>query len=510
MTHRRPQGPTRGSWARVPLAAFAGLALSACSADKGDSAFPVPEAAELVDSTRALRLDVYPPGNLELLPQSFTVLPADIEEIYLALAPTLEITGTVVGTLPSPVDITVPSAEEAPVEARVTLEVPGTIMRATTTTSADGTYAMEVPSGVGYRMVAVALDPIDLPLFIEEELSFSEDTALEVSMGLGVPVSGTALETDGGTLPAGSIVHLVDARTGESGPDAELTATGDWMLRALPGDYTLVLEGTTGSTMPTVPFELSVEEESLFHRLALVPGVVDVSAISGSVVDQDGRPVDDAEVRFTAQSLADLPADASHQVSTDTDRNGLFTRQLAHGTWLMEVIPAYEETTMSPMTAIIEVSDGATSVGTVTLGTQARLDAKVMVGGQPARDIVVTAVEQSFKNYTYTATSDDEGWIHLDVPDVPLNLTLQSPDADQPITRLEVPAPADVSRIDLDDEGSLVAGVLLDPDGVPLPYALVEIRDHEGVLLGTTLTDASGDFRVTVALLEDFELDSGR
>ena len=97
----------------------------------------------------------------------------------------------------------------------------------------------------------------------------------------------------------------------------------------------------------------------------------------------------------------------------------------------------------------------------------------------------------------------------LRVPNVPLDLTLQSPDADQPITRVESVLPNDVSRIDLDDEGSLVSGVLLDPSGSPLSFALVEIRDSEGVLLGTTLSDGGGEFRVTVAQIEDFGLDSG-
>ena len=489
------------------LAAFLGA--TACSeADK--STFNVPEDAALVESPRAIRLDVYPPGNLDLLPQSFTVLPSDLEDVFLALASTVVIEGTVTGQLPSPIDITIPSDDSTSVEARVTIEVPDTVMRATTTSAPDGTYSLALPAGVGYRTVAAALDPIDLPLFIEEFVPLTEDTIFDIEMGLGIPVSGTATQTDGEPLPSGARVHLVDEATGEAGPASALTSAGDYLLRALPGDYTLVLDGASGSSMPTVPFPLSVDEEDFFIRQDLTPGTVPLGSVSGSVVDADGRPVDDAEVRFSAVSLVDLPAETTAEVSTDTDRNGLFTRQLARGTWALEVIPAYEpNATLSPTTLTIDVASASVETGPVTLGPRANLDARVMIGSQAARNIVVTAEEQGFNGYTYTATSDKDGWVSLEVPNVPLDLTLQSPDADQPITRLEVASPADVTRIDLDDEGSLVTGLLLDPEGSPLPYALVEIRDAEGALLGTTLTDDNGELRVTVALIEAFELDTG-
>ncbi len=483
--------------------------LIACSSDTGKG-YEIPESADLVDTPRALRLDVYPPGNLDLLPQTFTVLPEEIEDVYLALAPTLTVTGTVEGTIPSPVDITIPSSNTEPVEARITLEVPGTVMRAVTTSDARGNYSVEVPSGVGYRAVAVALDPFDLPLYIEDNIVLNDTSPLNIQMGLGIPVSGIAQQTNGATLPTGSRVRLIDDFTGEVGPYAPLATSGEYLLRALPGDYTLLLEGSTGSTMPSVPWTLTVTDEDIAIRQDLEPGTLSISNVSGVVVDEDGRAIDDAEVRFTAISLDDLPGDTTDVVATDTDRNGLFNRQLPQGTWLMEVIPVYDDVaTLSPTMTSIEVSGSTTEVGSVELPQRANLDARVMIGGQPARNIVVTAQEQGFNRYTYTASSDDEGWVHFELPNVPLDLTLQSPDADQPITRLEVPSPTDVSRIDLDDEGSLVTGILLDPSANPLLYALVEIRDDEGTLLGSTITDGSGEFRVTVGLLEAFEQDSG-
>jgi hypothetical protein len=485
------------------------LPLCVACQDSKEASYALPTNAEIVESARAIRLDVYPPGNLGLLPQSFTVPPDTLDDVYLGLAPTVSLDGSVFGTLPSPVDITIPSEEAAPVEARITFEIPNTVMRATTTSDASGAFTVDVPAGVGYRAVAVALDPLDLPLYVEESVPFIQDDVYEIDMGLGIPVSGEALQSDGSTLPAGSRVRLFDNETGESGPEAALSPEGAYLVRALPGEYTLVLDGATGSSMPSVPFALSVEEDDPFIRADLTPGTVPLGAVSGSVVNQDGRPIDDAEVRFSAVSLVDLPADATAEVSTDTDRNGIFTRQLAQGTWQLEVIPAYAPTaSLSPTTLLIDVTTETVNIGSVTLMPRASLDARIMIGTQPARNIVVTAEEQGFNRYTYSATSDQDGWVHLDVPNVPLDLTLQSPDPEQPITRIEVPFPGDVSRVDLDDEGSLVAGTLLDSEAVPLPYALIEIRDAEGALLGITLTDAGGEFRVTVALIEEFELDT--
>ena len=88
--------------------------------------------AEVVESESALRLDVYPSGGGDLLPQSFTVLPEGIEGIALELSPTVTVSGSVYGAAPSPVDITIPSDEALPVVARLSFQVPDTVMRAST------------------------------------------------------------------------------------------------------------------------------------------------------------------------------------------------------------------------------------------------------------------------------------------------------------------------------------------------------------------------------------------
>ena len=495
-----------------PLPFLLAAVVAGCADSKLDSSAGAggQSVAEYVESESALRLDVYPSGGGDLLPQSFTVLPDDISGIALELSPTVTVSGTVLGAAPSPVDITIPSDDALPVVARLSFEVPGTVVRAATPSTDAGRYSVQIPAGFGYRLVAVAEDPIDLPLYIEEDLIVTEDVRIDPLLGLGAALGGIAEQTDGSSLPAGTRLSLVDSQTGERGPLTEPSVSGSWLLRALPGDYELLVDGHAGSTMPTLSQPIEVLEDDVFVEIDVVPGVIETGSVSGSVVDEDGRAVDDAEVRFTATNLSGLPDGASGSVSTDTDRNGLFSRELARGEWLMEVIPPFERNAVaSPAIYAISVDGPSLDLGATQLAARSRLDARVFIGGDAASNIVVTAQEQGFNRYTYTATSDADGWVHLDVPDVPLDITLQSPDANQPITRMSIDVPGGIDRLELEDEGSQVSGTLYSPDGGPLSFGLVEIRNSGGVLLGSTLTDGSGDFSVTVGLLDtDDDIDS--
>ena len=499
---------------RTLSAASLAILLSSCAdrsldkvGDLGDDA-----AAEYVRSESALRLDVYPSGGGDLLPQSFTVLPEDIGGIALELSPTVTVRGTVTGSTPSPVDITIPSDEELPVVARVTLEVPGTVVRVSTTSTELGNFTAEVPAGFGYRLIAVAEDPVELPLFIEDDLVLADDTRIDPHLGLGAALGGVAEQSDGSALPSDARLSLVDIQTGERGPFTSPSPEGGWLLRALPGRYQLVVDGRPGSTMPTLSEQVVIREDDVFVEVDVVPGILETGTVSGSVVDTDGRPIDGAEVRFTALSLDGLieGASATGTFSTDTDRNGLFSRVLARGEWLMEVMPDFERPFVaSPGVYSFTLDGSALALGATALSGRSRLDARVFVGGGAAHDIVVTAQELGFNRYTYTATTDIDGWVHLDVSDVPLQITLQSPDASQPITRVDITSPGSVDRLQIEDEGSMVRGTLYSPEGGTLAYALVEIRNSSGLLLGATLTDGSGDFSVTVGLLDDGDRDTG-
>ena len=487
------------------------LALTACASDLSMKGVGADAAAyaEIVDSESALRLDVFPSGGGDLLPQSFTVLPEDIDGIALELSPTVTVSGSVFGATPSPVDITIPSDDDLPVVARLSFQVPGTVMRASTTSTAAGRYSVDLPAGFGYRLVAVAEEPVELPLYIEENLAITEDTRIEPVLGLGAALGGVAEQSDGRPLPAGARLSLVDVLTGERGPLTEPEAGGAWLLRALPGEYDLLVDGRPGSAMPSLTQPVEVLDDDVFVEVDVVPGVVETGSVSGSLVDAGGRALDDVEVRFTATRLSGLPDGATSVVSTDTDRNGLFSRELARGDWLMEVIPPFERNAeASPAIYAITVDGPAVDLGATALMPRSRLDARVFIGGSPASGIVITAQEQGFNRYTYTDTSDEDGWIGLDVPDVPLEITMQSPDGSQPITRRSVEVPGAVDRLDLEDEGSLVRGTLYQPGGGPLAFGLVEIRNSAGVLLGSTLTNGAGEFNVTVGLIGLLEADT--
>lgn len=486
-------------------------ALTACASSKDagfDTGFSTGFDVEAVD---ALRLDVYPSGATSLLPQSFTVTRTETESIAFELAPTVEVTGTITGTLPSPIDITVPGEDAAAVVARVSLSIPGTIASAATTSSADGAYDLLVPaSATGYRLVAVAEDPVQLPLFVEDGLSITAPTTLDADLGLGAAVWGHVLQSDGTPIPSGATVRLVDETTGEAGPSATLESDGGWLLRALPGRYTLQVRGEGASVVPTLTDTLRITEDDLTRMVDFDAGFIDTGRVAGVITDSSGVPIDDAEVRFTAIQLPDVIEGATAEVSTDTDRNGLFARELVRGTWLMEVIPSYARTIeSSPTSAIIEVDGPDVNLGSTALPDRLKVQATVTETGGNATGIVITAQERGFDHYTYTATTDASGDFRLDLPDVPLELTIQPPDGERPVTRLLVDRPAALAQVPLETEGSRLGGRLTQPGGAGLAFALVEVRGAGGALLGTTLTDGSGDFTLTVGVLDEELTDTG-
>jgi hypothetical protein len=101
-----------------------------------------------------------------------------------------------------------------------------------------------------------------------------------------------------------------------------------------------------------------------------------------------------------------------------------------------------------------------------------------------------------YKAWSWTAISDTAGRIALDVPRGPLQITLSPPNGDAAITTLSADGAGDLPRLSLRSGQPVDGAVTVDDE--PVPYALVEVRDTTGALLGTTLTDGGGAFEVLV------------
>ncbi len=493
-----------GRWSIVLVAG----ACACASADMAKGA-SYDSGAEMA-TMGALRLDVLPSGNGDLLPQSFSVTGDNLNQISLQLSPTVTIRGTVLGQSPSPIDITVPSNVAYPVEGNVTFEIPGTVVHVSTTSNAAGEFSVDVPASIGYTVRAVAALPTNLPLSIEENLVFTTNGTHDVQLGLGTPVGGYLQQSDGTPPPDGFRVYLEDLDSGEHGAVVEPTADGAFLLRGLPGAYSLVVDGEPGSALPTLTLPIDIDATDTFVDLEVDIGTIETGRVNGTVLDTEGRRVEGAEVRFVSQDLFGIDEDSPTIVSTDTDRNGLFTRELPYGEWRMQVIPQFaRDVDVSPVEMVVTIDTPSSDLPDLTLAPHVPLDLRVISGGNGAANIVVTAQEQGFLHYTYTATTDADGRATVSVPAVPLTLTLQPPDDSKPITRVSIEDPSQPHTVALGEAGTVVGGTLFAPSARPLTYALVEVRTETGLLLGTTLTDGSGNFDVMVGDVDTVSTDSG-
>lgn len=484
--------------------------LGACSeAGFGDNeaAVDVGDSSSGGDGTQPedfqLRLDVYPSGdNPDLLQQSIILDEVRGALGELQLAPTVVLEGTITGFDASPhVDVVVPGQEDVPVWATIRVSQPLGISGDALETSEDGEYAMMLPAAEGYVLSVVPLDPALLPFLVDPDLLLSADTTLDVSLDYGAPVWGWVLQSDGSRIGTKADVHLEEPTTGVAGPYVEVDDNGYFMLRAQPGLYRLVLTGESASYLPALSQVVAVEAGT-GAEVDVDVGLLDTRWVSGRIVDQDGQPVEQARIRCTSVDLLDANGVAT--VETESISTGAFSTRLLPGSWRCELIPAFDPSGgLAPTEIVVDVEEREVDLGSLTLPDRILLRIQVDdPSGAPAPNVVVTAQEKDFDNYTYTGTTDVSGTLEIALPPTALDLTLNPSTSSHAITHYSLldPSEAVASTLSLPlRDGTLFSG-RLSAEGAPASYALVEVRDTEGNLYGTTFTDEEGAFSASIEL----------
>ena len=205
-------------------------------------------------------------------------------------------------------------------------------------------------------------------------------------------------------------------------------------------------------------------------------------------------------MRFTSLSLENAYGQST--VETETDQSGLFSRNLLPGTWYAQFIPPYEsDGGSSPEDIQIEVrNDNEVELGDIFLEERVLLEGYVVApSGYPLGDVLINAVETGYNGYSYSATSGSDGYFSMRVPDVALSVSLQPSAADLAITRYELSDPnLAPAQFELSG-GTLVAGHLVDPEGNPVPFTMIEVRDDSDWLYGVTLSGDDGYFEVRIS-----------
>lgn len=488
-------GGARG-WA---LGCGAALLSAGCAAESSFAKDYMGGAEDSGAALRELRIDVYPGGSSGIEPQSWFAAPGEVEALAVELARTTVYPGVVRGFRVNPyADIGVPGEPNVPVQARVEARVEEGISGARLSTDAEGRFSMALPEGLRFQVAIIPEDPARLPFLVLPTADISRSWVNEITLDYGVPIYGRILLADGSPPPSATTVALYDPLAGVSGAPVLVDPDGYYQVRATPGEVSLLIDDDDGTgIIPRLQVDVTVEADTPLRRDVTI-GTLSAARVRGQVFDEAGRALADAELRFRALALDGVPYPTDFVRRTETDGGGVFNRDLAWGSWEVEVIPPYESGgNATPQRFTLEVDRGDVVVPDVTLEPPAAVDATVYgVDGEPLPGVIVSFTELGYKSWSWTAISDSAGRIALDVPRGPLQITLSPPNGDAAITTLSAEGPGSLPRLGL-RSGQLVDGAVT-VDDEPVPYALVELRDPAGALLGTTLTDGGGAFEVLV------------
>ncbi len=493
MTHLPP-----GRRLAVLLLLAAGCAEYDLSKNDADGGAHVPAEDDIVNDY--LRVDLYPSDQTpELLPETH-ILDEDWEGLSLSMSTPVTVSGEVWGYDATPYfDISVPGGD-IPVEARLAVYQPGTIMSAGASSSVDddGAFELRIPRGDDYTFSVVPVEPSQLPFLVQRGLAIKHDQVDQlIELDYGAPIYGYVRNSSG--LPLNTLeveLWIRDPATGTVGPSTIPDEDGFYQLRALPGaSYQVVMAGAAGELVPTTSQDVLVESEA-GAEVDFEIGVIQAVGVNGQVLSTSSVAVEGATVRFTSLELTGFPG--GELILDDiTNSRGEYRVQLLPGRYMTEFIaPASVGLSPSQATLVVDSQgdgddydaylEGLELVGSQVLGPD----------GEPLAGVTVVATERGFDGYTYTATTDDGGHFQLEVPSVKLQFVLTPPEGEASVTYIELPV-EDFPAIIMLDEGQAISGTVMHDD-LPVPFALVEVRDSDDQLYATTLTGENGEFQVRV------------
>ncbi len=492
----------------LSLAAALMLATAACTPSDKSMLSADSGAFEDVAGSE-LHLNIHPSdATPDLLPQTY-LLPrfTDWLDTQVQVRPTVQVRGTVRAFVPTPylVDPTVPGEQDAPIAANVSIYQQDGLGQGSAATDADGAFTISIPAGQLYRMLVVPQDTDQSPFLLADLPAVFDSTDLgTIQVEHGVPVWGSVRYSDG-SVPTDIRVTLQDAQDGSKGASVSPDEQGWFMLRALPGSYDLVVGPASETMNPTQFTMIEVEADNTDGvQVELNLGPPERYRISGTLVDAEGERLGASNDYLIRMSSVRLDEAAGSFVSeTRVDQHGAFNLDVMNGSYTLEVIPAYEAG-RSPVILTVDVSDRDQSLDDIVVPGRTLWSGQVLdESGAPVPSALVVAQETGFDRYTYTATAGSDGVVVLELPETELDLTLTPPDDKAATTFLTLRPGEDAPELIL-DSGFPIAGVL-ELDGEPVPFALIDITTADGEKVATTLSNGDGAFslRIQSDLLEE-------
>lgn len=447
------------------------------------------------------------PSTYRVLPQTFdwTLGPGESEVVVGALELTRPVqqSGTVLAYEINPQAIALPGGT-VPVAGTLRVSRPGTVQDYVVNTDEFGGYEVWAIPQTEYRVQIVPDDPM-LPMLTSTMDVTDPPGDRNFDLGVGVPIYGKV--TVGGFAMSGARVRVVD-EFGVSSATALVNSAGLYQIRVSPGTWNLVTDGRDNGLDPSLDLgTLTVAEPgaAVDVHYPLVPSAL----VSGKVETPSGEPLLGATVRLTLESSPAFDGLAATWSGEDiTPPNGRFLLSAVPGTYTVEVLPPVGEALSPVRIRSYTISSEVTATGALD---PVRLPSFVTVTGQVVVDSPeapalasahVGCTEVGFGGRSFDAFTDPKGVFSIDVPLVPLSCEVAPPSLSESLaaSRVEID-PSEATngyRIAL-PVGTLVTGAVLF-EGEEEPFAFVEVRDANDVLLGTGLTGADGRFDVRVDL----------
>lgn len=480
------------------------LALVGCSASEDLMRADYDSAnAESDVATRSIRVDVLPSGDVDAMPQSLVFGDGAWDDLDLDLAPTIQWTGTVTGTVSNPYaadffDIEVPGEADVPLEADLQALVVGQRDGAATITNNRGAFSLSVPEGGPYRVTVVPVAEAPVPFLVLEEEFFSADVSEQaLDLGAGQAVFGTVLQEDGAPLPQGALARLEHLATGVVGPAVPVNPNGHFLLRALPGDYRVLIGGDKPSSfLPRIAQSVTVTAEEP-SEVDLTVGVLEPVAVEMEV--EGAADPSGLSVRFVSEELALGEGSATVE---PFGVGGQFRTELLPGIWTVEVLPDFNPNGQeSPLRleGVVVTAGQPLDLGAVSLPSRVQVSGVVRSAqdDSPLANVIVSAREVGFEGNVFSGRTDEDGRYTLEVPDVALDVSYSPAVNTETTTWVSVDNPDDLGDLRL-SLGEPVGGQVL-LEGEPVPFSVVEVRDGaSGALYATTFTDAEGFFAVRI------------
>ncbi len=499
---------------RTVIGLIALLSLAACSETSLTGDASGSSAIELKGadfSYQGLRIDLVPTelpasaGRVTLLPQSVALpilvsgSPYDAGEVELDEPQEL----TVQVTAPDRPDVlpvaSLPGEEErVGIAATIRITEEGTLHDYRGVSDDDGALTMFVMPRDGYR-VTVVPDDARQPLtsFV---WNASEELDLDID-GAG-SVFGRVLVGD---VPlANAAVELVDD-AGVGSAVATTDGNGFYEIAAAPGTYTVRSLGRSFGEEPTLELLNVAHAEGATRVDVQYPPLIDV-LVDARVVDARGEPLTGIAVRFESIVLDGLEGrSASFTTDKLTDEGGGILARLPSGTYDVLVLPAARNggARHTPIRLDAVRLDADTDLGLLELDGAANVEGTVADGGQTRLDgAVVACREDGYGGRSWSTVTNEEGRFGLQLPKIPVECAV-SPPADRTdlaLTRRGFD-PADTTSPTLQLRSGLpVRGTVL-WDGEPEGLVVVEIRDGDGELMGSALTDEEGIWQIQLPSL---------